>query len=198
MELHHQVVPEAVAASDRPDIGALYLVHRDTMYRVARAMLRGADQYQAEDVVQEVMVSVIKHPPTGVRNWEAFFVSAVKRKILDLWKSAYHRHERLVLSEVTPVDGDRLAGDQLDEDPAQGVADLLQRQRTVALVREAMSELELQQAQAAYVLWQSAGHERSSAELAAELGVSSSRVRQIAGKARKDLIRILTEKGVDR
>lgn len=195
---HHQVVPEAVAASDSPDIAALYLVHRDNMYRVARAMLRGSDQHQAEDAVQEVVVSVIKHPPTGVHNWEAFFVSAVKRKILDLWKSAYHQHERLVLSEASPVDGDRLAGDQIDEDPAQDVADLLQRQRTVALVREAMSELEMHDTRAAYVLWQSAGHERSSAELAAELRVSSSRVRQIAGKAKKDVIRILSEEGVDR
>ncbi len=197
MEPQQHVTSAAGASSVGPDLGALYLEHREVMFRVAYSMLRTDRHNRAEDVIGEVMVSLMKNPPPGhVDNWEAFLVRAVRNKIVDLWRSAAHRHEQLSLAEVSPLDHE-LGGDQIDDDPAIKVVDLIERQRTVQTVREAMVELEAGDRQAAYVLWQVNGLDRTSREVADELGVSSSRVRQIAAKARKELISILDAKGVD-
>lgn len=198
MEPQQQHVALAADASSvGPDLGALYLEHREVMFRVAHSMLRTDRHNGAEDVIGEVMVSLMKRPPPGhVDNWEAFLVRAVRNKVVDLWRSAAHRHEQLSLAEVSPLD-DELGGDQIGDDPATEVIDLIERQRTVQTVREAMVELEARDSQAAFVLWQVTGLDRTSREVADGLGVSSSRVRQIAAKARKELTSILDAKGVD-
>lgn len=187
----------AVVSTVPQDIGAVFLKNRDVMYRVAFAMLRTDQHNRAEDVIGEVMVAILKNPPASVENWEPYLVRAVQNKIRDLWRSAAHRHEQLVLSEATPLEGDRLGGDEVEDDPAAEVVELIGRQQTVQSVREAMAEMETWDSQAAYVLWQSAGFERSSQQIADELGLSSSRIRQIASNARKKLISLLEAKEVD-
>ena len=179
------------------DIGAVFLKHREVMYSVAYAMLRTDQHNQAVDVIGEVMVAILKIPPDSVENWEAYLVRSVQNKIRDLWKSAAHRHEQLLLAEATPIEGDRLGGDEIEDDPASEVVELISRQQTVQSVRAAMAEMEVWDPQAAYVLWQCAGLERSSQQVADELGVSSSRIRQIASKARKKLVSLLEAKDVD-
>lgn len=197
MDPRQDVVPAAEESIVGPDIGAVFLEHREVMYRVAYAMLRTDHHHRAEDVVSEVMVSILNHPPDSVRNWQAYLVSAVKNKVRDLWKSSAHRREQLVLAEATPLEGDRLGGDEVEDDPAHEVVELIGRQQRVRVVREAMAEMEAWDPQAAHVLWQCAGLERSSQQVADELGVSSSRVRQIAGKAKTKLISILEAKEAD-
>lgn len=195
MEPHH-VASAAGSSSVGPDIGALYLEHRDVMYRVAYVLLRADRHYRAEDVISEVMVSILKNPPGDVRNWEAFFVRATRNKVLDFWKSGAHRHEQLALAEVSAVDDERLGGDDVEGDPAAGVLDLIGRQQSMQTVREAMAELAAWDGRAAHVLLQCTGLERPSGDVAAELGVSSSRVRQIAAQATKKMRSILEAKGV--
>jgi RNA polymerase sigma factor (sigma-70 family) len=197
MDPHLEVVSGADELAVSPDIGALYLKHREVMYSVAYAMLRTDRHNQAEDVIGEVMVSIVKNPPGSVGNWEAYLVRAVQNKIRDLWKSSANRHEQLVLAETTPSEGDRLGGDEVEGDPASEVVELIGRQQAVQSVREAMAELENEDPQAAYVLRQCAGLERPSQDVADELGVSSSRIRQIASKARKKLISVLEAREVD-
>jgi len=193
-----QQASKAEAPSVCPDLAAVYLEHRETMYRVAFGMLRTDRHNRAEDVIGEVMMSMVKNPPRQeVRNWEAFLVRAVQNKIRDLWKSAAHRHEQLVMDEATPLEDERHGGDQVEDDPASGVVELIGRHHRVQTVQDALVELEAWDHQAAHVLWQCAGLERSSQEVADELGVSSSRVRQISAKARKELIKILGAKEVD-
>lgn len=188
----------AEASSVGPDLAALYLEHREAMYRVAFGMLRADRHNRAEDVIGEVMMSVVKNPPRQeVRNWEAFLVRAVQNKIRDLWKSAAYRHEQLVIDEASPLEDERHGGEQVEDDPAGGVVDLIASRHGVQIVREALVELEASDHQAAHVLWQCAGLERSSEDVAGELGVSSSRVRQISAKARKELIKILEAKEVE-
>lgn len=197
MDPQQDVVSAADVSTVPPDIGAVYLKHREVMYSVAYAMLRTDRHNQAEDVIGEVMVSILKNPPGSVRNWEAYMVRAVQNKIRDLWKSAAHRHEQLVLAEATPLEGDRLGGDEIEDDPASEVVEVIGRQQTVQSVRAAMAEMESWDPQSTYVLWQCAGLERSSQQVADELGVSSSRIRQIASKARKKLISLLEAREVD-
>ncbi len=71
-----------------PDLGALYLRHRDAMHRVAASVLREAGRAsEASDAVSDAMVSIMASP-RDVRNWEAFLVTAAKRKALDRVRSA--------------------------------------------------------------------------------------------------------------
>ncbi|WP_144662879.1 RNA polymerase sigma factor [Paenarthrobacter nicotinovorans] len=197
MDPQQDVVSEAEVSTVPQDIGAIYLEHRDVMYRVAYAMLRTDGDNQADDVIGEVMVSILNNPPGHIRNWEAYLVRAVQNKIRDLWKSAAHRREQLQLAEATPLEGDRLGGNEFEDDPASEVVEQIGRQQTVQSVRDAMAEMEIWDPQAAYVLWQCTGLERTSQQVADELGVSSSRVRQIASKARKKLTSLLEAKEVE-
>lgn len=194
MDPHHEAAPGSDADGVRPVIAALYEKHKDAMYGVARKMLRRDDQHRAEDVVQEAVLSVFRYPPKNVTSWEGLFVQAVKRKIYDLWKSAAREHERLVLGDATPLE-DELGGDDLGLDAGVVVEETHERAATVARIRDAMAELARTEPQAAYVFGQVKGLERTSSEVAAELGVSDSRVRQHVMKARKALIRILDASG---
>lgn len=195
MEPQHEAASETDADDVSPDIGALYEEHKDAMYGVARNMLRSDDQHRAEDIVQDVILSLLPDLPTGVRNWAAFLVHAVKMKIYDLWKSAAHKHERLLLDDTRPLEGERLGGDDLDLDPAVVVEETHERAATVAQVRAALADLELLEPDAAYVYRQVKELGRTSQDLADELGVSSSRVRQHVMKARTELVKILEARG---
>ena len=141
------------------------------MYRVAFSMLRTDRHNRAEDVIGKVMMSMVKNPPRQeVRNWEAFLVRAVQNKIRDLWKSAAHRHEQLVIDEATPLEDERHGGDQVEDDPLSGVVELIGRHHRVQTVQDALVELEAWDHQAAHVLWQCAGLERSSRRSPTKLG----------------------------
>lgn len=197
MDPQQDVVAEQHESTVAHDIGAIYLEHRAVMYSVAYAMLRTDRHNQADDVIGEVMVSILSNPPGFISNWEAYLVRAVQNKIRDLWKSAAHRREQLLLAESTPLEGDRLSGDEVEDDPASEVLELIGRQETVQAVRAAMAEMDTWDPQATYVLWQCAGFERTSQQIADELGVSSSRIRQIRSKATKKLINLLEAKEVE-
>lgn len=176
------------------DFPALYEKHKDAMYGTARRLLRGDDQHRAEDIVQEAVFSVWRNPPKDVRSWEALFVQAVKRKVYDLWKSSAHEHERLVFEEARPLDNE-LGGDDLGLDPAEVVEETFDRAADIAHVREALSQLTKTDSQAAHVYWQVKGLGRTSGEVAAEMGISDSRVRQLVMRARGQLISILNASG---
>lgn len=178
-----------------PDLSALYLAHREAMYGMARSLLRADNHHHAEDVVQQVMLSLMPTPPTDVRNWEAFLVNAVRLKVYDFWKSAARRRERLTLEDARPVGDERHAPEDLHPDPAVVVEESERRDATVVQVRAAMTELARRDPQAAYVFRQVKQLERTSEDVAEELGVSSSRVRQHVMKARKQLRRILDAEG---
>lgn len=98
MDRQRDAVPRARAVSAGQDVGAMYDKCKDALYRVARSMLRGDQQHQAEDVVQEAVISVWRNPPESVISWEGLFVQAVKWKIYDLWKSSAYRHESTTLT----------------------------------------------------------------------------------------------------
>lgn len=179
---------------DGLDFPALYEKHKDAMYGTARRLLRGDDQHRAEDVVQEAVFSVWRNPPDTVRSWEALFVQAVKRKVYDLWKSAAHERERLVLEDARPLD-EELGGADMGLDPAEVVEETFDRATDIARVRSAHAQVTKSDPHAAHVYWQVKALGRSSAEVAAEMGVSDSRVRQLAMRARTQLMDILNASG---
>jgi RNA polymerase sigma factor (sigma-70 family) len=161
-----------------PDLGALYLRHRDAMYKVAASVLRDAGlASQAEDAVQDAIVSIMASPPNNVRNWEAFLVTAAKRKALDLIKSAAVRHAG---PEFTESAHDRIDGVDIAED----VADDLDRKERAATAWDCQSILDARHRK---VVWDIAALERSRNDVASELDVSPGRVSQMLTRALADL-----------
>lgn len=194
MDPEQEAIRSAGSDGAELDIPALYNQHRDVMYRIARSMLREDGLQRADDVVQEVMISVLSKPPRDVRNWEAFFVRAVQNKIYDLWKSAGHRRESLVLDDAVRFEHE-LGPDDMGSDPAVVVEEALEREEIVTRVRGALAELARTDPEGAYVYRQIKAFERTSSDLAAEMNISDSRVRQHVMRARKRLMEILEASG---
>lgn len=88
-----------------PDLGALYLRHRDAMHKVAASVLREAGRAsEAADAVQEAILSVMTSPPRHVRNWEAFLV-VMSRDVVESVEgyAANRRVVSVVVVEVEPA-----------------------------------------------------------------------------------------------
>lgn len=156
--------------SGAPDIGALYLRHGDAMYRVAASVLREVGRAsEAADAVQDAILSIIASPPDNVGNWEAFLVTAAKRKALDRVKSAEVRR--------TGGEFDSRIHDREDEgDLAEEVAADVDRQRLAAVAWDCLSILDDRHRR---VVWEMAALERKRSELADEMGVSPPRISQM-------------------
>lgn len=167
-------------AVDVPDLAALYVEHRDAMYRVAYATLRPWDmQDSAPDAVSDAIVSIMKNGlPAQVNNWQAFLVNAAKRRAQDIAKSAAVRHAGPTLG----ADHDRA----IDSDLAEDTAEEVDRQRQVTVLRACLGILDDRQRLVAvkYI-----GQERPRAEIAAELGVTPARISQI----KVEVLKLLTD-----
>ncbi|TWD75074.1 RNA polymerase sigma factor (sigma-70 family) [Kribbella amoyensis] len=192
MDRHRDAVPRCDA--DVTDIAAQYLKHKDAMFRVAHSLLRQDDRHLAEDIVQEAVLSLVRNPPSSVESWGGLFVQTVKRKIFDLWKSSARTHERLVIDDATPLE-DEPDGDHQDLDPAVVVAEIDEREARAVLVRASLAELARTDPEGARILWEVKALERTSGEVATEMGVSASRVRQHIMRARKKLAEIIEARG---
>ncbi len=176
MSVRRRAGGRAVAVSPvPPDLGALYLRHRDAMYKVAASALREADlASEAGDAVNDAIVSIMASSPKDVRNWEAFLVTAAKRKALDRIRSADVRHAGPELVESLH---DRID----DTDIAEDVAADLDRKQRAAVAWDCLSILDDRDRK---VVWEIAALERPRNEVAAELGVSPARVSQMTKRAR--------------
>ncbi|MEU4194892.1 sigma-70 family RNA polymerase sigma factor [Kribbella sp. NPDC026611] len=170
--------------SGSPEWAALYQKHKDAMYKVAARVLREAGLAdQAEDAVADAITSMIQSPPLAeVKNWEAFMVTAAKRKALDRLKSAAVQHSGPELSELSELPS---GGDFADE-----VAEEIDRQRLGARLWDARAVLDVRERR---ILEEHIERGRSQAEVATEFGISRSRVSQIVTTALKKLRAKLTE-----
>lgn len=173
--------------SGHPDLEALYLEHADAMHRVAARVLREAGlAHMAGDAVQNAVLSLLKSwPPEAVNSWEAFMVTAAKRKAIDILRSAAVRH-----ADPTPVD----EHDKPDtQDVAAQVAHNVDRDRMVKVLRDKLSLLPDRER---FVLEEFKARGRPRAEVAREVGVTPGRVSQIAKKALTTMKQMLDEEGV--
>jgi RNA polymerase sigma factor (sigma-70 family) len=160
------------------EIAAQYLKHRTAMSRAAASVLRdGGLTAATPDVVSAAIESILKAPPTNVRNWEAFLVTAAKRKAVDHVRSASVRHSGPELEEGKH---DRADGTDVAEETATRV-DL---QRKAAEVWDALSVLDERHRTA---VWESIALGRPRNDVAAQLGVTPARVSQMTSHALKVL-----------
>lgn len=128
---------------------------------------------EKEDVVSDAIMSIMASPPQNVRNWEAFLITAVKRKALDRIRSAEVRHSGPELVEATH---DRADGSDLEED----VVEAVDRRKRAGAVWDCLSILDERHRKA---VWETAALERPRSQVAAELGVSPARVSQMVTRA---------------
>lgn len=179
-----------VPGCSHPDLAALYLAHRGAMYRVAAKLLRDvglADQ--AGDVVQDAMLSLWRNPPRAVDNWEALMVATVRRRALDIIKSASVKHAGPELSQLA----DRREERDLHE-MAEEIAEVVDREGCAVIIREAVWRLPERHQK---VIWEYKALDRARNDIANELGVSPARVSQIAREALQMLKDVLPTKEVD-
>jgi RNA polymerase sigma factor (sigma-70 family) len=180
----------AVTDVPPPNWAALYDQHKDAMYRVARSVLRPAGrEAEAEDAVMAAMESLMKSPPYEVDSWEAVMVTAAKRRAVDLLRSAAARHAGPPL-EPEDDRSDRLGGSGLAED----VAEQIDRERAGAILWDKLALLDERHR---IVVWEYKALGRPREEVAAELGVTPSRVSQIAIEALRVLRDALKDEGVE-
>lgn len=162
----------------RADLAALYHQHKNAMHGIAAMVLRDVGlASEAPEAVQDAMVSILESPPEGVRSWEAFLVTAAKRKALDRVRSARVRHSGPALSETGHDFAD-------GTDTAEDVADAIDLQRRAGYVWDALPILNEQRRK---VAWGVVAKERPRGEIAAELGVTPGRVSQIRKEALAEL-----------
>lgn len=150
----------------KPDWPALYLRHRDSMYRVARSALRSIGRPDlAEDAVHDVMTSIIADPDRMIANPEAYLVKAARLRALAIAK--LHGNCR---------------GAQWDEaeHPSDGFeADAVQRLDRARLYQRLHQEVAALPDMQRRVIEEVIIKERTATQVATEMGLSKSRVSQL-------------------
>ena len=185
-----------VAGADLRDFEAVYAANATRFRRVAAAALRGAGlSDQAEDVVSQAVLGLWRSPPSEVENWESLIVVAIKRRAIDLIRSADIRHSDRTAAPpaigVTPQadDADDWHQRRLDtgrhvtggdygerQDPSQAC----ERDQQVEAVRAAISRLPSPDRE---IVIRIKLNEEMGKAVAADLGISPGRVSQILKRA---------------
>lgn len=161
------------------DPAALYLTHRDAIWRSARKVLGSGFASEVERVVQQVAVILVRQHRDGKLtpkdNWEAYLRRVAKNEALAVIED---------LSQTDSLDQaeeeGRLATDPLD-DPVVREAE---HRGQVAALASALDRLDDRQRR---IVLGSLLEEMSNRQLGSELGVTGQRIGQI----RTDALRIL-------
>ncbi|WP_245702841.1 sigma-70 family RNA polymerase sigma factor [Arthrobacter subterraneus] len=144
------------------------------MHKVAASVLREAGRAsEADDAVHDAIVSIMASPPENVRNWEAFLVTAAKRKALDRIRSAEVRHAG---PEFVEASHDRADDSDLGED----VADAIDQQERAGHAWDCLSVLDERHRKA---VWETTALGRPRSEVAMELSVTPARVSQMTTRS---------------
>jgi RNA polymerase sigma factor (sigma-70 family) len=164
-----------------------WIRHREALARVAFATLYAAGlQADVEDVVSEVAVQLLEHPPAGVLDWEAYLVTMTQRRAIDHIRSAYVRRR----------DGSDFDLDSARADDYQ-IEDLLEGLDVVTDLKAAVDVLASLPGQEQFVARECLWKQRPQREVADELGITQARVSQILKSARAKLKEAVEQKGVN-
>ena len=169
------------------ELGAFYTFHRFELKTHADRILK--DSSRADEVVQDAFIKVMLAAPelTSEEHALSYFHRTIENLCIDLFRAEGRRPNLVLLDDVT-AEVESNWQDQGDHSQVLSAAE------DAAIIRQALALLSPAE-RTALVMWEMDG--RSTAEIAAELGIKESSVRHTVSRARASLRNILSTLVID-
>ena len=169
------------------ELGAFYTAHRFELKTHADRILK--DSSRADEVVQDAFIKVMLAAPelTSEEHALSYLHRTIENLCIDLFR-AEGRRPNLVLLDDATAEVESSWQDQGDHSQVLSAAE------DAAIIRQALALLSPAE-RTALVMWEMDG--RSTAEIAAELGIKESSVRHTVSRARTSLRNVLSTLIID-
>lgn len=170
------------------ELGAFYTEHRSELVAHASRILK--DSAKAEEVIQDALIKVMLAAPELESKDHAlgYMHRTIENLCIDIFRIEGRRPNLVVLDDASA----ELESTWVDN---KDHIDVIAAADDAAIVRQALAMLSPAE-RAALVMWEMEG--RSTAEIAAELGIKESAVRHTVSRARASLRRVMSELIVDK
>jgi len=170
------------------ELGAFYTEHRSELITHASRILK--DSAKAEEVIQDALIKVMLAAPELESKDHAlgYMHRTIENLCIDIFRIE-GRRPKLVLLDDSSAELESKWVDNKDHVDVIAAAD------DAAIVRQALAMLSPAE-RAALVMWEMEG--RSTAEIAAELGIKESAVRHTVSRARASLRKVMSELIIDK
>jgi RNA polymerase sigma factor (sigma-70 family) len=170
------------------ELGAFYTEHRSELIAHASRILK--DRAKAEEVIQDALIKVMLAAPELESTDHAlgYMHRTIENLCIDIFRME-GRRPNLVLLDDNSAELESTWVDNKDHVDVIAAAD------DAAIVRQALAMLSPAE-RAALVMWEMEG--RSTAEIAAELGIKESAVRHTVSRARASLRKVMSELIIDK
>ena len=184
------VVGSSVEQWSVADLAALYAEHRSSLVRQAARILRS--EADAHEVVQEAFMKFILAAPEldSAERAMAYLRATVNNLSLNVIRAAGSRPNLVAIDSETSAE--RLA--EIATETYVSADENITAAEDAAIIRQALALLSPAE-RTALVMWEMDG--RSTAEIAAELGIKESSVRHTVSRARTSLRTILSTLIID-
>jgi RNA polymerase sigma factor (sigma-70 family) len=169
------------------ELGAFYTEHRSELIAHASRILK--DSAKAEEVIQDALIKVMLAAPELESTDHAlgYMHRTIENLCIDIFRMEGRRPNLVVLDGASA----ELESTWIDN---KDHVDVIAAADDAAIVRQALAMLSPAE-RAALVMWEMEG--RSTAEIAAELGIKESAVRHTVSRARASLRKVMSELIVD-
>ena len=170
------------------ELGAFYTEHRSELIAHASRILK--DSAKAEEVIQDALIKVMLAAPELESTDHAlgYMHRTIENLCIDIFRMEGRRPNLVVLDGASA----ELESTWIDN---KDHVDVIAAADDAAIVRQALAMLSPAE-RAALVMWEMEG--RSTAEIAAELGIKESAVRHTVSRARASLRKVMSELIVDK
>ena len=169
------------------ELGAFYTEHRSELIAHASRILK--DRAKAEEVIQDALIKVMLAAPELESTDHAlgYMHRTIENLCIDIFRMEGRRPNLVLLDDASA----ELESTWIDNEDH---VDVIAAADDAAIVRQALAMLSPAE-RAALVMWEMEG--RSTAEIAAELGIKESAVRHTVSRARASLRKVMSELIVD-
>ena len=170
------------------ELGAFYTENRSELISHASRILK--DRAKAEEVIQDALIKVMLAAPELESKDHAlgYMHRTIENLCIDIFRIEGRRPNLVVLDDASA----ELESKWVDN---KDHVDVIAAADDAAIVRQALAMLSPAE-RAALVMWEMEG--RSTAEIAAELGIKESAVRHTVSRARASLRKVMSELIVDK
>ncbi len=170
------------------ELGAFYTEHRSELIAHASRILK--DSAKAEEVIQDALIKVMLAAPELESTDHAlgYMHRTIENLCIDIFRIEGRRPNLVLLDDASA----ELESQWVDN---KDHVDVIAAADDAAIVRQALAMLSPAE-RAALVMWEMEG--RSTAEIAAELGIKESAVRHTVSRARASLRKVMSELIVDK